>query len=117
MKNFFLLILAVILFIVIGAIGFLYSVGFRIFRTSLSKYFWQVALAIDELGNTVCQDLFNNTMRAEGGYRFGNSNETVSHVLGRLKAEDKLLPLGKALAAILNWIDKNHVEKAVENPQ
>jgi len=80
---------------------------------SASVYFWQIAIAIDELGNTLCQDLFNNTMRAEGGHKFGNSDETVSYVLGKLKKEDKLLPVGKALAWILNKIDENHVEDAV----
>ena len=56
-------------------------------------------------------------MRAKGGHRFGNSNETVSHVLGKLKAEGKLLPLGKALGWILNKIDKLHIEKAAKNKQ
>jgi hypothetical protein len=116
MRNLLLLVIAIILFIVIGSLGFVYSIIVKILRTS-SVYFWQIALAIDELGNTVCQDLFNDTMRAKGGHRFGNSNETVSHVLGKLKAEGKLLPLGKFLAWILNKIDKYHVEKAAENPQ
>ena len=82
-----------------------------------SAYFSQLCIALDELGNTLCQDLFNNTMRAKGGHRFGNSNETVSHVLGKLKAEGKLLPLGKALGWILNKIDKLHIEKAAKNKQ
>ena len=82
-----------------------------------SAYFWQLCIALDELGNTLCQDLFNNTMRAKGGHRFGISNETVSHVLGKLKAEGKLLPLGKALGWILNKIDKLHIEKAAKNKQ
>jgi len=82
---------------------------------SASVYFWQIAIAIDELGNTICQDLFNNTMRAKDGHKFGNSNETTSYVLGVLKKEGKLLPLGKLLVWILNKIDKYHVEKAVEN--
>jgi len=107
-----LLLLAILLFLIFGTIGFVYSIVWRMMR-SASVYFWQIAIAIDELGNTLCQDLFNNTMRAEGGHKFGNSDETVSYVLGKLKKEDKLLPVGKALAWILNKIDENHVEDAV----
>lgn len=77
MINLLLLITAIILFLTFGTIGFIYSILWRMLIAA-SAYFWQVALAIDELGNTVCQDLFNNTMRAEGGHRFGNSNETVN---------------------------------------
>jgi len=112
MINLVLLLLAILLFLIFGTIGFVYSIVWRMMR-SASVYFWQIAIAIDELGNTLCQDLFNNTMRAEGGHKFGNSDETVSYVLGKLKKEDKLLPVGKALAWILNKIDENHVEDAV----
>ena len=109
MINFLLLLIAIALFLIFGTIGFIYSIIWRLLR-SLSKYFWQIAIAIDELGNTICQDLFNNIMRAEGGHRFGNSDETISFVLGKLKEEEKLLPIGKALAWVLNKIDENHVE-------
>mgnify|MGYP001589413376 CR=1 FL=1 len=113
MINFLLLLLAILLFLIFGTTGFVYSIVWRMMR-SASVYFWQIAIAIDELGNTICQDLFNNTMRAKGGHKFGNSDETISHVLGKLKKENKLLPLGKALAWILNKIDENHVEDAVK---
>jgi len=112
MINLVLLLLAILLFLIFGTIGFVYSIVWRMMR-SASVYFWQIAIAIDELGNTICQDLFNNTMRAKGGHKFGNSDETISHVLGKLKKENKLLPLGKALAWILNKIEDNHVEDAV----
>ncbi len=113
MINFLLLLLAILLFLIFGTTGFVYSIVWRMMR-SASVYFWQIAIAIDELGNTICQDLFNNTMRAKGGHKFGNSDETISHVLGKLKKENKLLPLDKALAWILNKIDENHVEDAVK---
>ncbi len=80
-----------------------------------SIYFWQIAVAIDKLGNIICQDLFNDLMVKPGGYRFGNGTETVSYVLGVNKANDNLYIIGRALSAILNWIDKSHVEDAVKN--
>ena len=114
MINLLLLILSVVLFLFFGSIGFIYSILHRLLR-SVGNYFWQIAVAIDELGNTVCQDLFNNIMRKRGGHRFGNSNETVSYVLGVLKQEDKLLPIGRVVSWLLNKIDKHHVEDAVKN--
>jgi hypothetical protein len=51
------------------------------------------------------------------GHRFGDPNETVSHVLGKNKAQNKLYPIGKGLAWLLNKIDENHVEKANINKQ
>ncbi len=113
MKNLFLLLIAIVLFSIFGTIGFVYSIIWRMMR-SASVYFWEIAIAIDELGNTICQDLFNNTMRKKGGHKFGNSDETISQVLGELKKENKLLPIGKALAWVLNKIDENHVENAAK---
>lgn len=114
MINFLLLILSMILFIILAPISFVYSVIYRMTK-SASFYFWQIAVAIDELGNTVCQDLFNGVMRKSGGHKFGNSDETVSYVLGVLKSQDKLLPIGRMISWLLNKIDKYHVEDAVKN--
>jgi hypothetical protein len=39
---------------------------------------------------------------------FGNKKETISSVIGKNKLTNTLSPLGKALNAFLNYIDKNH---------
>jgi len=116
MINLLLLIVAILLIVPLGAIGFIYSVVSRMLRAA-SYYFWQVAVAIDELGNTICQDLFNDLMIKKGGHRFGNSNETVSYVLGVNKKNGKLYWIGAALSYILHLIDKYHVEKAADREQ
>lgn len=78
------------------------------------SYAYSIALSIDQLGNVVCSNLFNDLLKKEGGYDFGNEDETISKVLGINKASGHLTKLGKLLADILNKIDPNHVEKAAK---
>ncbi len=116
MINLLLLILSIALTIPLGIVGFVYSVISRMLKAA-SIYFWKCAVAMDELGNTLCMDLFNDLMVKPDGHRFGNSNETVSPVLGVNKKAGKLYWLGLALSYILHLIDKFHVEKAADNEQ
>ena len=74
-----------------------------------AMYCKQIAVSLDQLGNVVCDKLFNLTM----GNGFGNEDETISSVLGRNKAQGSLKLMGKVVALILNKIDKNHVEKSI----
>jgi hypothetical protein len=53
-------------------------------------------------------------MIKKDGYRFGNEDVTISHVLGVNKRFNNLTYTGKALAWLLNKIEKDHVEKAIE---
>ena len=92
----------------IGTIGFIYA----LFKKGLSDYFWICALSIDQTGNAICMHLFNDLLIKANGHRFGNPDETVSYVLGMNKKTDTLYLLGRMLADVLGWIDKNHVEKA-----
>ncbi len=41
-------------------------------------------------------------------YYFGNKKENISSVIGKNSLTNTLSPLGKALNAFLNWIDKDH---------
>jgi hypothetical protein len=53
-------------------------------------------------------------MIKKNGYRFGNEDVTISHVLGMNKKFNNLTFTGKALSWLLNKIEKDHVEKAIE---
>lgn len=116
MKNLILLLLAILLCTAIFPIALLYAILTRGFNT-LGKDSWMAAIAIDQLGNVWCKHLFNDLMIHPDGHRFGNANETVSHVLGKNKKHNKLYITGKILSWILNLIEKNHVENASTNPQ
>ena len=113
MRGFILLIVALLISVVLMPIGFIFQIIVTLFR-SIDLYLFHIAKSIDQLGNVVCADLFNYTMIKKDGYRFGNEDVTISHVLGMNKKFNNLTFTGKALSWLLNAIDKNHVEKAIE---
>jgi len=113
MRGFILLIIALLLSVVLLPVGFAFQVVTTFFR-HINRYLFTIAKSIDQLGNVVCADLFNYTMIKKDGYRFGNEDVTISHVLGVNKKINTLTFTGKLLANFLNLIDKQHVEKAIE---
>lgn len=112
MRGFILLLIALGLSVVLLPIGFVFQVVTTLFK-SINKYLFTIAKSIDQLGNVVCADLLNYTM-IKGGYRFGNEDVTISHVLGMNKKLNTLTYTGKLLSKLLNLIEKDHVEKAIE---
>jgi hypothetical protein len=77
---------------------------------TLQIYFIEVALALDNAGNVIMQHLLNDTLllKKQHTYYFGNKKETISSVIGKNHLTNTLSPLGKALNAFLNYIDKDH---------
>lgn len=114
--GFILLIIAIFLAIPLLPLGWLYSIfTLRSKPEKLNAYARVIALSIDQLGNVVLSNLFNDIMIKKGGYPFGDEDETISKVLGVNKYIKKLTWLGSLLADILNKIDPDHVEKAAGN--
>ena len=115
MKGFILLIIALTLSVVLFPIGFLYSIFSLNFK--FSKYLKVIAISIDQLGNVICAELFNDTLIKKGlnAFEFGDEDNTISEVLGINKKADNLTKLGTLIATILNKIEKDHVEKAISN--
>ena len=108
-----LLILAIALSIILLPIGWLYTFfTLRAKPERLNSYAKTIALSIDQLGNVVLSNLFNDILIKNEGYKFGDEDETISKVLGANKESNTLTKLGRWLADVLNWIDKDHVEKA-----
>jgi 8-oxo-dGTP diphosphatase len=112
-RGFILLITAIAISVIILPIGFAYQIISSLFR-AINEYLFKVAKSIDQLGNVVCRDLFNDILIKKSGYRFGNEDVTISHVLGKNEETKTLSILGKSLAWILNTIDKDHNKKAIE---
>lgn len=111
--GFILLIIAILLAVLLFPIGWIYSLlTLRAKPSRLNIYAKTIALSIDQLGNVVLSNLFNDIMITKDGYQFGDEDETISKVLGVNKHYKTLKPLGKLLSWILNKIDRNHVEKA-----
>lgn len=125
------MLLAITLLIPFGALGFLYSF-FTLHNGTRGKYYRAIAESLDQHGNVVCKDLFNQWMLRDNRipalyssyayqiieyYEFGNVDETVSSVLGKNKLRGTLTPAGKWLDRLLDKMDKNHSIDAIEkNP-
>ena len=101
--------------IVLYPLGLVYSlITFRFSFKQLGSYWFVMAVSVDQLGNVVMSTLFNDLLIRKYGHKFGDEDQTVSMVLGVNKKMGTLTKLGKLIADILNKIDPNHVEKAIE---
>jgi len=115
MKGFILLLLAVAISIVLYPLGIIYSlITLRFSLKQLGSYWFIMAVSVDQLGNVVMSTIFNDIMITKYGHKFGDEDQTVSMVLGVNKAMGTLTKSGKLIADILNKIDPDHVEKAIE---
>jgi hypothetical protein len=117
-KSFLLFCIALVLLVTTAPIGFLYTLIRQIIFEkvkTLSIFFTEVALVLDEAGNVVMQHLLNDTLLIKNNntYFFGNKKETISSVIGKNALTDTLAPLGKALNAFLNFIDKGHALNSI----
>ena len=113
LKSFLLFCIAIVLLICTTPIGFFYALLRQLFLgklKSISVYFLELAISIDNTGNVMMQYLLNDLLliKRQETYYFGNKKETISSVIGKNSLTNTLSPLGKALNAFLNWIDKGH---------
>ena len=102
-----------ILFFITAPFGFLYAVIRQTLSksvNSLSVYFLELALALDNAGNVLMQHVLNDLLliKNDKTYLFGNKIETISSVIGKNLLSYTLSPMGLALNAFLHWIDKDH---------
>lgn len=111
--NLLLSIIAVVLFILIEPLNFIFVVIIK--RHKASGYFRSLAVGIDRFGNYQFRTLFNAVLRTENGYEFGNFNETISSALGKNELNNTLSTTGKFLVKILNAIDENHCINSINN--
>ena len=117
-KSFLLFCIAFVLLITTAPIGFFYALVRQIIFEkvkTLSIFFTEVALVLDEAGNVVMQHLLNDTLliKNKNTYYFGNKKETISSVIGKNSLTGTLAPLGKALNTFLNFIDKGHTLNSI----
>ncbi len=72
----------------------------------------EFAYALDVFGAAVGKDVLNAFCIKTGGYTFGKKGETISKALGKNKLRGTDTKFGAGFSRFLNWVDKNHVEKA-----
>jgi len=112
-KSLLLFCIAFVLFFTTAPIGFLYAVLRQslVKRVhSLSVYFLELALALDNAGNVLMQHVLNDALliKTPITYLFGNKMETISSVIGKNLVTHTLSPVGILLNNFLHWIDKDH---------
>ena len=106
-KSFLLFCITMILFFITAPFGFLYAVIRQTLAksvNSLSVYFLELALAIDNAGNVLMQHVLNDLLliKNENTYLFGNKMETISSVIGKNLLSHTLSSTGLALNAFLH---------------
>ncbi len=121
MKGLLLFIVALILAIVFLPLGILYALivlwsraNFKTWIKRIGDYFFVLAIAIDQMGNVIMMELFNDIMITKNGYQFGKEDETISSVLGKNQLKGTLKGSGKLLNRLLNKLDPNHSVNSIE---
>ncbi|MFH6602138.1 NUDIX domain-containing protein [Maribacter algicola] len=113
----FLFLISIALILITGPLGFIYGIlhslltkGFR----GVSEYLLKIAISIDQLGNVQMQHLLNALWIKEGGYKFGNRDETISSALGRNNKLGTLTGFGRMIDKFLDLIDPDHSLNSID---
>ncbi|WP_207785445.1 hypothetical protein [Flagellimonas aquimarina] len=112
-----LFLISIVLMAVTGPVGLIYGFFQQLFTKGLGgigEFALKIAVSIDQLGNVIMQHLFNLLWIKNGGYEFGNSDETISSALGKNKQLGTLSGFGKAIDKILDSIDANHSLNSID---
>lgn len=107
-KNILLFIVSIVLLGIFTTIGIIAAIVKIVVKGASTSYFIETALAVDILGNTLGQHLWNSIFIKDEGYCFGKLGETMSSVLGKNQRDNTLRRLGKLLVSILDTLETNH---------
>jgi hypothetical protein len=121
--NLFLALLSIVLIIVLGILGTIYThlkaviwvyrFGFVKTFQKLNGYYKWYGISIDQTGNVICQDWFNDWMLKDSKvYKYGSPDQTVSHVTGVNWKRDNLRLIGRLIGRFLDFVDKDHLENS-----
>lgn len=104
---------------VVGIVQFLWNLVRWEVNWSLKpvdEYFKKNAIGIDIWASSLLYPVWNETLIKDASLApFGEHGETMSLALGLNKVMGNLTSLGVFVCNILNWMEEDHVEKAVEN--
>lgn len=118
MINIILYVVSKLLYTLLAPITMLYAIVKLIFKGGLFKYFYDLAFAMDQLGNVMIAPMANDVLlKKDPAKLYGSPDETISHVTGVNYLAKKLTSLGYFVAHTLNKAEKEHVEKAANYDQ
>lgn len=80
----------------------------------LSSIIRSIAVGIDQIGNSVCRDMLNRLLIVADWYKFGKVQETISSVLGKNERDWSLTALGGMIVAVLDFFEKDHCRKSIQ---
>lgn len=81
--------------------------------SEINVWFMKNAILIDMLGNTLLYPIFNQVLLIDFRvHPFGKTGETISDNLGDNKKIGNLTDVGLILCNVLNFFEKEHVEKS-----
>lgn len=107
-------IVAYLLICIMAIPAIVYGIVMSLEKDEFSKYFMSIAVSLDQFGNTICKYLFDWLLIKKHGYKFGNVDETISSVLGKNYVNKTCTWLGLFFCTLLGKLDKNHVEKSID---
>lgn len=82
----------------------------------LNKWFYKVALSIDQTGNVLCAKTLQALLtKPLGAFQFGDEDDTVSYIIARNKNRNTLTAFGRFNGWILDKLEKNHLDNAIKN--
>ena len=121
MINFILYIVSSIFVSIVTPIGYVAILIKAIFtkdKDYLSKKLLKLAVSKDQFGNVVLEPLLSITLtKSISTALFGNEDETISSVLGKNKLDKTLTLFGKLIVKILNFFERNHSVKSIEEDE
>jgi hypothetical protein len=84
---------------------------------SVNNYFYQMALSIDQFANVSLQTPLSVLLinREYLGHLFGDEDDTVSYCIAMNKKLGSLSKFGLFWAWFLDKVDKDHLQKAIDN--
>lgn len=128
--NFALLLLARVLYLIIWPFAVVYQHSkylakairkrnIKIYSNAMKYWYYQQAHSLDQHGNAAFYSILNDLQVYPDGKRFGDMDETLSHVYGVNRKNGKLYPLGLWFAKIIDKVaarfgDVEHLKKAAE---
>jgi hypothetical protein len=134
MKGLALFLISLISVSLVFALSTTYSIIYHIVcfwkvgsaYQKISRYFYQMAISIDQFGNVNCAPLFNRIMISKKWRTapkrplmiyepFGDEDDTISYVLAKNNKANTLSPFGKFWGRFLNKVDNDHLSKALIN--
>lgn len=115
--GFLLFIISSLLKWVLAPMAYLIGCILSLYKGEFNTYQKNLAIAKDQYGNAVCKYLFNAVLIKNGGYKFGNIDETISSCIGKNKKRGTLSFTGKCLDFLLNACEPEHSIKSIDETE